>query len=195
MNIVIKNRIKLIAITSLFALPVLSAWLLFNNPQLLKNKETKNYGELVSPAVPSELKDYIVNAEQFDIAHLKGRWVLLHLDFDGQCDAVCAQSMHIVHQLNVLLSKDSSRLKRVYLDSSGEAGEMMVVQANDKELNVFNWQKLQINKLKQLIPELADGDMLLVDPLGNIMMKYRQSADPYGIQKDLKLLFKASQIG
>jgi len=41
----------------------------------------------------------------------------------------------------------------------------------------------------------VDGDVLLLDPLGNIMMKYHEDADPYGIQKDLKLLFKASQIG
>ena len=42
---------------------------------------------------------------------------------------------------------------------------------------------------------LKDGDMLLLDPLGNIMMRYQQNADPYGIHKDLKVLFKASQIG
>ena len=195
MNRLTRNRLKLISIAGLFGLPVITAWLLFSNPQLLANHETKNYGELVSPAIPSDLKDYIVNAEQLDMQHLKGRWVLLHLDMDGRCDASCAKSTHLLRQLNVLLSKDSTRLKRVYMDMSANPAEVGSIQGSDKELNVYSWQAAELNKLQQLIPELTDGDMLLVDPLGNIMMKYRQNADPYGIQKDLKLLFKASQIG
>ncbi|MBV1913487.1 MAG: hypothetical protein KUG55_07665, partial [Cycloclasticus sp.] len=62
-------------------------------------------------------------------------------------------------------------------------------------LNVFRWNDELIETLKSKVNNLSDGDMLLMDPLGNIMMRYQQDADPYGIQKDLKLLFKASQIG
>jgi len=195
MNTLTKNRLKLVSIVGLFALPVLFAWLLFTNPQLLENNKTKNYGELVSPAIPTDLQDYTVNMELLDTSHLKGRWLLLHLDFDGHCDESCVESMHLLHQLNVLLNKDSPRLKRAYLNKSAEMNELKLAQEHDRELNVFSWQQEHIDKLKQLVPELADGDMLLIDPLGNIMMKYRLNADPYGIQKDLKLLLKASQIG
>lgn len=195
MNKLTKNRIKLLLIIGLFGLPPLIAWVLFSYPKLIENNETKNYGALVAPAVPSELSEFLLNGPVLDISQLKGRWVLMHVDLDGRCDAACIQSTHLVHQLNVLLSKDASRLKRVYLDKSALDSQLNQVAKHDQGLNVFKWQQLHINKLKVLIPELADGDMLLVDPLGNIMMKYRQDADPYGIQKDLKLLFKASQIG
>ena len=35
----------------------------------------------------------------------------------------------------------------------------------------------------------------LLDPLGNLMLRFPENPDPKGIMKDLKLLLKASQIG
>ncbi len=35
----------------------------------------------------------------------------------------------------------------------------------------------------------------VVDPLGNFMMSYPADADPRGMNKDLTLLLRASQIG
>ncbi|MBV1912972.1 MAG: hypothetical protein KUG55_05025, partial [Cycloclasticus sp.] len=83
MDKVIKNRLKLIFIAGMFALPVISAWLVYNNPHWLEGGETKNYGELINPAVASKLSDYVVNGSEIDMGDLKGRWVLVHLDFDG----------------------------------------------------------------------------------------------------------------
>ena len=193
MDNVTKNRLKLIFIACMFALPVLSAWLVFNNPQWLDGGKTKNYGELISPALASELSDYVINGSQVDMSEMKGRWVLVHVDSDGQCSKLCEKSVHIVRQLNVLLSKDAKRLKRVYLDKS--TGEGSLFLSNSPELYVFRWNDAHLEKLRGKVKGISDGDMLLMDPLGNIMMKYTQDADPYGIQKDLKLLFKASQIG
>jgi hypothetical protein len=193
MDKVIKNRLKLIFIAGMFALPVISAWLVYNNPHWLEGGETKNYGELINPAVASKLSDYVVNGSEIDMGDLKGRWVLVHLDFDGVCAENCQKSVHIAHQLNVLLNKDAKRLKRVYLDKSdGKASDLLTKAPG---LNVFRWNDELIETLKSKVNNLSDGDMLLMDPLGNIMMRYQQDADPYGIQKDLKLLFKASQIG
>jgi len=193
MDNVTRNRLKLIFIAAMFALPVMSAWLVFKNPQWLEGGETKNYGELISPALASELSDYVINSSQVDMSDLKGRWVLVHIDLDGACSELCEKSVHIVHQLNILLSKDAKRLKRVYLNKS--VGEESTFLAQSPELYVFRWSDEYLAKLRSKVKNISDGDMLLMDPLGNIMMKYSQDADPYGIQKDLKLLFKASQIG
>ena len=193
MDKVTKNRLKLIFIAGLFALPVMSAWLVFENPQWLEGGETKNYGELISPAIATKLSNYVSNGSEVNMDDLKGRWVLVHLDVDGQCAKSCEKSVHIVHQLNVLLNKDAKRLKRVYLDQSN--GPIAPFLSEAPELHVFKWNHENFTALSQQVKQTEDGDMLLMDPLGNIMMRYRQDADPYGIQKDLKLLFKASQIG
>ena len=188
-----KNRLKLIFIALLFALAHQWKRSPFNNPQWLEGGETKNYGQLVSPAIPSELTDFMSDDSDVDIAHLKGRWVLLHLDLNGQCTDSCVKSVHMLKQLNVLLNKDTERLKRVYLDKSN--GKNSTLLSKDSDLNIFSWDSNNIRELKGKVGDIEDGDMLLLDPLGNIMMRYKQDADPYGIQKDLKLLFKDSQIG
>ncbi|MEO1888297.1 MAG: hypothetical protein ABGX33_00105 [Cycloclasticus sp.] len=163
------------------------------NPQLLEGVKTKNNGELVSPAIPSELSELVEGGAGIDMGHLKGRWVLLHIDLDGKCSQACEKSVHILGQLKVLLNKDSKRFKRVYLAKTTE--KVNVLLLNDTDLTVYSWSTEHIEKLSELVEGLIDGDMLLLDPLGNIMMKYKENADPYGVQKDLKLLFKASQIG
>ncbi len=193
MNSLTKNRLKLVFIAILFALPVMTAWAVFSNPQWLDGGETKNYGELVSPAIPSKLSNFIINGEKTNLDHLKGRWVLLHLDVDGRCDEGCEKSVHMLRQLHTLLNKDASRLVRVYLNSSNDA--VSGVLSNDPKLSVYTWNNEHLLSLKKLIKDVSDGDMLMLDPLGNIMMRYQQDADPYGIKKDWKLLFKASQIG
>ena len=193
MSPLIKNRLKLVFIATLFALPVITAWTVFKNPQWLEGGKTKNHGELISPAIPSKLSDYIINGSDVDLADLSGRWVLLHLDLDGVCDKSCEKSVFTLRQLHVLLNKDAKRLKRVYFDKSNGKSKPFLVK--DALLKVFTWDQENVQKLKTHINNIVDGDMLLIDPLGNILMKYHHDADPYGIQKDLKLLFKTSQIG
>ena len=193
MNSRTKNRFKLIFITVLFALPVMTAWLVFSNPQWLEGGATKNYGELISPAIPSNITDFIMDATEDEIKPLKGRWVMLHIDLDAKCSTQCEKSVHVLKQLHTLLNKDSKRLRRVYLHKSD--GTLNQLLTNDAKLSVFLWNSERIKTLTALVQDVVDGDVLLLDPLGNIMMKYHEDADPYGIQKDLKLLFKASQIG
>jgi hypothetical protein len=193
MNSRTKNRFKLIFITVLFALPVMTAWLVFSNPQWLEGGATKNYGELISPAIPSNITDFIMDATEDEIKPLKGRWVMLHIDLDAKCSTQCEKSVHVLKQLHTLLNKDSKRLRRVYLHKSD--GSLNQSLTKDAKLSVFLWNSERIQKLTALVQDAVDGDVLLLDPLGNIMMKYHEDADPYGIQKDLKLLFKASQIG
>ena len=196
MNKLTKNRLKLIFITSLFALPVLSAWFVYLNPQLLEGSKTKNYGELITPAIPSQIESFVNQPTEEGLQHLKGRWVIVHLDFDGSCDTRCIESVKLLHQLHVLLNKDSDRLKRVFFDNGGAGKDAaQALFSQDTGLTVLSWSEEHIAKLKAQVQGLNDGDMILLDPLGNIMMKYPQQSDPYGMQKDLKLLFKASQIG
>ena len=73
MDQVTKNRLKLIFIAGMFALPVISAWLIFNNPQWLEGGETKNYGELIQPVITSDLTEYVLDGDEKDLSDLKGR--------------------------------------------------------------------------------------------------------------------------
>jgi len=47
----------------------------------------------------------------------------------------------------------------------------------------------------QLPAELAEGTVLLVDPLGNLMMRFGPEVEPKGILEDLEKLLKLSRVG
>lgn len=51
-------------------------------------------------------------------------------------------------------------------------------------------------KIKLLLgADMAEGQMILMDPLGNLMMQYKSGFDPYAVKRDLKKLLRISQIG
>ena len=151
MNTQTKNRLKLIFITILFSLPVMSAWLVYKNPQILEGGKTKNHGQLITPALPTNLADFIANGSEIDLSYLKGRWVMLHIDLDGNCNVKCERSVHTLRQLNVLLNKDSDRLKRIYLDKTNEeVNQLSATLLADDELNIFEWNNEQISTLRAL---------------------------------------------
>lgn len=51
-------------------------------------------------------------------------------------------------------------------------------------------------KVRQLLgTEKLDGQLILMDPLGNLMMQYKSGFDPYAVKKDIKKLLRISQIG
>ena len=51
-------------------------------------------------------------------------------------------------------------------------------------------------KIKLLLgSDMAEGQLILMDPLGNLMMQYKSGFDPYAVKRDLKKLLRISQIG
>lgn len=51
-------------------------------------------------------------------------------------------------------------------------------------------------KIKRLLgTDMAEGQLILMDPLGNLMMQYKSGFDPYAVKRDLKKLLRISQIG
>ena len=42
---------------------------------------------------------------------------------------------------------------------------------------------------------IPEGVLLIMDPLGNLMMKYPAGYDPYKVKNDLSKLLRISQIG
>ena len=47
----------------------------------------------------------------------------------------------------------------------------------------------------RLLPEPRGGTIFIVDPLGNLMMRYDVRQDPKGLREDLKNLLELSHIG
>jgi hypothetical protein len=59
--------------------------------------------------------------------------------------------------------------------------------------------KVKVNLLKSWLPVEADTQLqdhiFMIDPLGNLMMRFPKNADPQKMKKDIAKLLRASAIG
>lgn len=153
-----------------------------------------NNGVLIDPSVPvAELG--LVNADgqpfadRFGPMHPDASWLMLVAN-EGPCSEACQQQIYLARQVNVALGKNQDRMSRAaYLpeppaDLSGYP-DMPLLRAGETE--AIRWPGgVDLQQAPQIY---------VIDPFGNVMMRYGPAMDGKAILEDLKHLMKISQIG
>ena len=174
---------------ALCAAPVVASYLVF---YLAPPDTHSNYGELLATRPLPEARLQLVDGTAFELGRLKGKWLLLMVD-SGNCDEFCRRKLFTLRQLRLAQGKDQGRIERAWLISDtatpsaaavSEYQGTWLVRAAGSEL------------LKQLPAERPPADYLyIVDPLGNLVLRYPRDADPLKIIKDIARLLRTSRIG
>ena len=174
-------RFNLIAIAAIAALPLVGSYLLYF---LWTPTAFINYGELVGPTP-------LVELQTGTAPELKGRWVFLMVD-SGRCDDYCQRKLYVMRQVRLTQGKDMERIERVWLLDDGTAPTASTLEQY-KGTRVL----LMAPALAAKLPAVSSvrDHIYLVDPLGNVMMRYPRDADPNRMKKDLARLLRASRIG
>ena len=151
-----------------------------------------NYGELLATGPLPDARLELADGTPFQLSRLRGKWVLLMVD-SGACDEFCRRKLFVLRQLRLTQGKDMERIECAWLIADDVAPEaavtgdfpgMWFVRAAGSEL------------LGQLPAARVLADHIyVVDPLGNLVLRYPRDADPGGIIKDLVRLLKISVIG
>jgi cytochrome oxidase Cu insertion factor (SCO1/SenC/PrrC family) len=153
----------------------------------------KNYGELIVltslSGVAAAQPD---SAPPFDAEGLKGRWVLVMVDA-GSCAAQCREKLLQMRQLRLMQGKDQDRVARAWLLDDDALPTPDVLKDYDGTVVVPAKASPLIGKLPA--DSALRDHLFLVDPLGNLMMRFPKDADPNRIKKDLTHLLKVSRIG
>lgn len=192
-----KNRNLILIIFGMSIIPFLFAWYLKEHPNLLKG--ATNHGELIIPPLLTERRDLIgidsFSAENID--ELKGRWVLINVVPDADCDQTCLDAVYKSKQLLLMMGKELTRIRRtvVLLDPNAEQHLNAWWQDDDRLLKTRPSSDLQKQITKLNGNGIANGMLLIMDPLGNIMMRYQPGFNPYDVKSDLRKLLSVSQIG
>ena len=196
------GRIKLVAILGAFMGPFLLAIMMYVYYRDGGDLETSNHGELVWPAIP--LKAFIHadmrNANRIiNLAALGGRWTLVYPQL-GDCTEVCQQNTYHMRQIHRSLGKEAHRLQRLLL-SNPESGVLEFIVDNYPRLWVANIHSSggidlpsQLTAAAKALAPRQDS-FYLVDPLGNVMMRFSSQQNPKGVLKDIKKALRASRIG
>lgn len=190
-----KNRITILVIFAMSIVPFGIAWYLAENPG--KVKLGTNNGELISPPVATELSDFS-GYDTFsteNIKELQGHWLLINVLPQAECLPACQDGLYKTNQITLMMGKDIARIRRVAVIFNKQQQPLPQQWQDDARLiKVVPSTKVQdvINKIEG---SSSAGTLLVMDPLGNLMMKYPADYDPYKVRNDLSKLLRISQIG
>ena len=126
------------------------------------------------------------------LGKLRGKWLIITVD-SANCDGQCDKKLYLMRQVRISLSSEMNRVERVLL----VRGPGNVSAALLKKYPGMHMLTGADANLLGRFPAITDptDHVYLVDPLGNLMMRFPENADPKRVIKDMKLLLKASQIG
>src|SRR5690242_14014598 len=168
--------------------PILASYLLyFSNVR----PGSVNYGDLleVKPLAGTALNES--DKTIFRVRQLRGKWALITID-SGACDESCRQKLYYMRQVRTIQNTEKDRIERVWLIDDGvpPAAELVkefegtwLINAKDSDL------------LKEFPAAGSIRDhVYVVDPIGNLMMRFPKDPDPSKMAKDIKRLLKVSQL-
>lgn len=132
-----------------------------------------NYGELIPPRV-------------VPLTELRGKWVLVSFD-TGACDAYCERKLYIMRQVRRAQGKEMDRIERLWVvtDAGKPRADALAASEGTRISRNENFD----------FPGDVPDHIYVVDPLGNLMMRFPRDPDPSRVIKDLQRLLKYSGFG
>ncbi|WP_176752750.1 hypothetical protein [Nitrosospira sp. Nsp1] len=183
-----RNRRTLILLLLVFCAPIIASYALFFSSV---RPDSVNYGELLE--VKSLTGSALNQTDQtiFRMRQVRGKWALVSVD-SGKCDERCHKKLYYMRQVRLVQNAERDRIERLWLIDDNEvpppelAGEFegtLFINAKDSDL------------LKAIPAKVSQHDHIyLVDPIGNLIMRFPKDVDPTKMSKDIKRLLKVSQL-
>ena len=186
------GRWKMLAVLLVCASPVVASYFTY---YVIRPEGRRNFGELINPQRPLPgIATRSLEGKPGQLTALKNQWLLLSVA-GGSCDAHCEQNLYFQRQLRESLGREKDRLDRVWLIND----DAPLRAALQPALDSFTALRVAPAALAQWL-EPAAGQHLqdhiyLVDPLGNLMMRFPADMDASAAAKakrDLERLLRAS---
>ena len=206
-----RSRIQLVAIVAAFAVPLVLAviWLRVVQSGGGGEMGDTSRGELIEPAVPLEPFALAgANGEPVDLETFRGLWTLLYVP-SGECGEVCEKNLYHMRQVRLALNHRMTRVQRMVVPADGAplgpalvaehpglivAGERGEGTAADGGAGAREAFLAQVEAAQANVDPLEEA-IYLVDPFGNLMMRFAPDLPPKSMLKDVKHLLKVSRIG
>lgn len=151
-------------------------------------------GELITPVIDiSTLKLTDKSGEVLSTEQLTPKWRMYYF-VGSSCDMKCQDDLYNLRQMNIALGKHKDRVQHVIVHLDQPASDFI------DYINAEHQQAIRVYSKAENIENLITKDtnaqsIFLVDPLGNVMMKFSNELTPKLILKDINKLLKISRIG
>ena len=187
------GRWKLLAVLAVCASPLIFSYLTY---YVIKPTGRTNYGTLIDPRAHPMPALGATDLEGKPVAldAYKGKWVMLQAS-PGHCQQACKDQLVKIRQLRLMQGKGMERIERVWLVTDNAPLDIQLM----KVIDGARMLRVKPEALKAWLPAEPGTDvtehLYLVDPLGNLMMRFPKDPDPKKVTKDIGKLLKASAIG
>lgn len=158
-----------------------------------------NHGQLIEPPQPlPETGLRHRDGRPLPTEELRRKWSLVLVN-NGPCESVCQEDLQKIRQVQVALNKEMMRLRRLLLATGTGAWDadpaFADIQRQFPDLLIV---APTANGAGVVMRERFGGGayrFYVVDPLGNVMLRYPEKPDMRGMLKDLERLLKYSWVG
>lgn len=187
------GRWKLFAVILICASPIIASYFTY---YVIKPESRTNYGAFIDPRehpLP-QLGSSTLEGKPTELDAYKGKWIMLQVA-NADCTEACTKKLHDMRQLRLAQGKEMDRIERVWLIADNKPLDTMLI----REYDGTRMLRANAERIKAWLP-VEDGTTVfdhiyMIDPLGNLMMRFPKDADANKIKKDLYKLLKASAIG
>ncbi len=189
---------QMVLLMAVFGLPVVFAWLLYFNPDLLPGGRS-NKGELIQPVHP--FPDQIfstLSGGNFSRGDLTGYWTLLYSGGEV-CDSPCQKRIYDMRQIRKAMAEHHGEVRRVVLFSGSAPMASFTAWESDYSgtVAIVDSEERVASLRSVLVPVGGDsvGHLYLIDPMGNLMMHYQPEQPAAEVLSDMELLLKVNKWG
>jgi cytochrome oxidase Cu insertion factor (SCO1/SenC/PrrC family) len=190
------GRWMLVLLALVCAAPVIASYLMY---YVFKPAGgTTSYGALIDPQrpIPAQLVVTDEKGQTIPLKSLEGKWLMITVN-GSDCDQQCVTRLYYMRQVRVLQSGERERVVNVWLRTDDKPVPGVIEKAYPQPDT-----RMLVADPKAVASWLPvdDGTKLtdhifLVDPNGNLMMRFPKDPDPKKINTDLAKLLKWSRIG
>lgn len=166
-----RNRLVMVAIATLFALPILLAFAIEQGYLGDRPQGGRNYGALISPAQRLPDKSAVRSA---DGQH----WTIWYRTAEP-CAAPCLERLSLLTRLRQATGKEAGRVRLLISGRLTPSAKAAVPAAE--------WL-VTTDAADALLPDIDTA--LIVDPRGYASLRYGPGFDMNGLRKDLMLLLR-----
>jgi len=178
-----KGRLQLIALILLAVVPILLASSMYKWRFWVP--ESRNYhGELLGDG--RTLADLGVSGD------IPQTWLLL-VSAPDDCLEDCRKLIYLARQIHIALGREAARAHHALATSQAlplDYGQQLAREY--PQLGRFN---LQPERYLTIATDHKTPQLWIIDPLGNLVLRYAPGSNGKQILKDLQLLLKLSKIG
>ena len=198
------GRWKLFLVLLVCASPLIASYLSY---YVIKPEGRTNYGTILDPRsypIPT-LASATLDGQPRTLEQMSGKWLMVSAG-GADCLKACQEQLHAMRQWRLMQGKNMDRIQRVWLVLDDKPVDTAALRrykdAEGQDVDLLDGVtvlRAPAGAVGKWLPAgsgtSASDHVYLIDPLGNLMMRFPKDPDTRKVYKDLAKLLKASAIG